>query len=43
VIDLQTLKPSDYDAGLVVTLIGRFGHPLIREYLHENHGKMPQA
>lgn len=37
IINLQLLKPGDYDAGLVVTLIGRFGHPFIRQYLHENH------
>lgn len=34
-IDLNLLKPSDQDAGLVVLSIGRFGHPLIREYLLE--------
>jgi hypothetical protein len=32
---LNMLKPSDYDAGLVVSTIGRFGHPLIRSYLRE--------
>jgi hypothetical protein len=31
------LKPSDYDAGLVVSSVGRFGHPLIRAYLGEIH------
>jgi hypothetical protein len=39
IINLHALNPSDYDAGLVVTLIGRFGHPLIRQYLHEKDGK----
>ncbi|MBZ0290247.1 MAG: hypothetical protein K8I30_21665 [Anaerolineae bacterium] len=32
-LDLNTLKGEDYDAGLVVMAVGRFGHPLIREYL----------
>jgi hypothetical protein len=31
---LNLLKSSDYDAGLVVSMIGRFGHPLIRAYLN---------
>jgi hypothetical protein len=34
-LQLNLLNSSDYDAGLVVSAIGRFGHPLIREYLHE--------
>ncbi len=29
------LRPSDYEAGRVVWMLGRFGHPLIREYLHK--------
>jgi hypothetical protein len=44
--DLNMLKPSDYDAGLVVSAIGRFGHPLIRAYLREiTHvaGHMPSV
>jgi len=32
---LNILKPSDYDAGLAVSMIGCFGHPLIRAYLRE--------
>jgi hypothetical protein len=36
-LDPALLKPCDYDAGLVVWTIGRFGHPLIREYLRELH------
>jgi hypothetical protein len=32
---LNMFKPADYDAGLVVSKIGRFGHPLIRAYLRE--------
>jgi hypothetical protein len=35
-IQLSTLKPADYEAGLVALLVGRFGHPLIREYLHQS-------
>ena len=35
-LPLDLLTGSDYDAGLVVSTIGRFGHPLVREYLHEN-------
>jgi hypothetical protein len=34
-IDLQELNAADYEAGLVAWNIGRFGHPLIRAYLHE--------
>ena len=29
------LKPSDTEARLVVQAIGKFGHPLVREYLNE--------
>jgi hypothetical protein len=32
-ISLDDLKPCDYDAGLVIWSVGRFGHPLIREFL----------
>jgi hypothetical protein len=32
---LNMFKPSDYDAALVVSKIGCFGHPLIRAYLRE--------
>jgi hypothetical protein len=32
---LNALKPSDYDAGLVVSEIGCFGHPLLRAYLRQ--------
>ncbi|MFO7321382.1 MAG: hypothetical protein DIU68_006605 [Chloroflexota bacterium] len=35
-LDLHQLKPSDFDAGLVVDRIGRFGHPLVRQYLRLN-------
>jgi hypothetical protein len=34
-VTLESLNPSDFDAGLVVWSIGKFGHPLIREYLRE--------
>lgn len=34
-LQLNLLGAADYDAGLVVSTIGRFGHPLVREYLHE--------
>jgi hypothetical protein len=34
-LNLTILNTSNYDAGLVVSAIGRFGHPLIREYLHQ--------
>lgn len=33
--DLNMLKPSDYDAGYVITHVGRFGHPLLRAYLRQ--------
>ena len=32
-ITLQSLKPSEQEAWLVATMIGRFGHPLVRQYL----------
>lgn len=32
---LHMLNPSDYEAGCVALMIGRFGHPLIRAYLRE--------
>jgi hypothetical protein len=32
-LDLNLVNSSDHDAGRVVSAIGRFGHPLIREYL----------
>jgi hypothetical protein len=32
---LDMLNPSDYDAGLVALMIGRFGHPLVRAYLQQ--------
>lgn len=32
-ITFQSLKPSDQDAWLVAQLIGRFGHPLVRQFL----------
>jgi hypothetical protein len=32
---LSALNPSDCDAGLVISTIGRFGHPLVRAYLRE--------
>jgi hypothetical protein len=32
---LNVLKPSDYDAGFVVSEIGCFGHPLLRAYLRD--------
>lgn len=35
-LDLTALKPSDYDAGLVVDKIGCFGHPLVREFLRQH-------
>ena len=35
-VQLNTLKLADYEAGLVALSIGRFGHPLIREYLHQS-------
>ena len=35
IMGLDTLKPSDYDAGVVVWSIGKFGHPLVREYIGE--------
>lgn len=31
----ELLKPCDYDAGIVAWSVGRFGHPLLREYLRE--------
>jgi hypothetical protein len=34
-LNLESLKPSDFDAGQVVWSIGKFGHPLVREYLRE--------
>jgi hypothetical protein len=34
-LNLNLLNPSDYEAGLVVSLIGRFGHPILRAYLRE--------
>ncbi|MBL8164219.1 MAG: hypothetical protein JNJ61_19690 [Anaerolineae bacterium] len=32
-IELNGLKPCDQEAWLVIWQIGRFGHPLVREYL----------
>ncbi len=32
VIDLATLKPSQQDAWLVARSVGKFGHPLVREF-----------
>jgi hypothetical protein len=32
---LNMLKPSDCDAGFVVSRIGCFGHPLVRAYMRE--------
>jgi hypothetical protein len=32
-VNLNTLNPSDQDAWLVATSIGRFGHPLVRIFL----------
>lgn len=32
-INLNELKPCDHDAGRVIWSVGRFGHPLIREFL----------
>jgi hypothetical protein len=37
-VSLDTLNPTDQDAWLVATSIGRFGHPLLRIYLrHYRH------
>ena len=33
--NLNALKPSDYEAGFVVSKIGCFGHPLLRAYLRQ--------
>ena len=33
----SSIKPSDTDAFMVVKSIGKFGHPLIREYLNERN------
>ncbi len=33
--NLNMLRRSDYEAGLVIHTLGRFGHPLVREYLHQ--------
>ena len=38
---LETVKPEDYDAALVVWSIGRFGHPLVRECLRESGSWAP--
>lgn len=32
-VTMETLKPADQDAWLVAWSIGRFGHPLVRQYL----------
>ncbi len=32
-VSLNSLKPSDQDAWLVAAFIGKFGHPLVREFL----------
>jgi hypothetical protein len=34
-LTLESLNASDFDAGQVVWSIGKFGHPLVREYLRE--------
>lgn len=37
-IGLTDLKPSDQDAWRVAQYIGRFGHPLVRQFLRETSG-----
>ncbi len=32
----ETVRPEDHDAALVVWMIGRFGHPLLRECVRES-------
>jgi len=34
-ISLNSLKPADQDAWLVAAFIGKFGHPLVREFLRQ--------
>ena len=37
----SSLKPSDIEACIVIKSIGKFGHPLIREYLDEQNSPEP--
>ncbi|MBX3066051.1 MAG: hypothetical protein KF726_23940 [Anaerolineae bacterium] len=36
IINPKLLKPAEQDAWVVVQSIGKFGHPLLREFLHFN-------
>lgn len=41
-IDMASLHPQDQDAWLVAWSIGRFGHPLVRQYLEYTYGFLPR-
>jgi hypothetical protein len=42
-VTIDSIHPADQDAWLVAWSIGRFGHPLIREYLEYTYGFLPRA
>lgn len=42
-VSMESVHPADQDAWLVAWSIGRFGHPLVREYLEYTYGFLPRA
>jgi len=42
-VSMNSVQPADQDAWLVAWSIGRFGHPLVREYLEYTYSFLPRT